>query len=61
MGLSGRRFLSSRVSPSRAPVIIIIINIFFFQATNLKAAVKQKVGSAQDSGTKVRAFLSMDI
>ena len=39
--------------------IIIIIIIFFFQAGNLKAGVKQNVGSGQDSGTKVGAYFLM--
>ena len=39
--------------------IIIIIIIFFFQVGNLKAGVKQNVGSGQDSGTKVGAYFLM--
>ena len=37
----------------------IITVITFFQAGNLKAGVKQNVGSGQDSGTKVGAYVLM--
>ena len=35
------------------------LSSFFFQAGNLKASVKQNVGSGQDSGTKVGAYFLM--
>ena len=35
------------------------LSSFFFQAGNLKASVKQNVGSGQDSGPKVGAYFLM--